>query len=42
MMEKQGQLAGNEGRCKNRWTGRNMRWMVEEKSCGMKTQKKLK
>lgn len=30
VMERQRQLAGNGGRCYNRWTGRNMRWMVEE------------
>lgn len=42
VMERQRQLGGNGGRRKNRWTGRNTRWMMEEKSCGMKTQKKLK
>lgn len=37
--ERQRQLAGNGGKCKNRWTGKNMRCKVEEKSCGMKPQK---
>ena len=40
--EELGQRAGNGGRCKNRWTGRNTRWMVGEKSCVMKRQKKPK
>jgi len=40
--EELGQQAGNRGRCKNRWTGKNTRWMVGEKRCGMRRQKKLK
>lgn len=40
--EEPGQWAGNEGRCKNRWTGRKTTWVVGEKSSGMKRQKKVK